>query len=229
VWHHQLLSFDNLPRPGWLVDDVSVTISNAASGTIVISNNLSQARFTLTGPLNRTGQGISTVITNAPTGQYVLTFNAVPFYQTPAPQTNTLVASANLLFQGNYTFTDANANGISDAWEQQFLGSVSTNHPATIDTDGDGMTDYAEFIAGTNPTNAASKLALSVPLSPTSGMVQLTWTTVPGRAYRLDMSTNGTTWAPVTDWVLAAGGISGYTLSAPASGVAYLFRLAVRP
>ena len=35
------------------------------------------------------------------------------------------------------------------------VGAHEYVHPAA-DTDGDGMSDYAEFIAGTNPTNAAS-------------------------------------------------------------------------
>lgn len=229
VWHYVLLSFESWPRFGWLVDDVSVTVSNVVPGTMIISNNLAQARFTLTGPMNRTGQGISTVFTNAPPGQYAITFGTVLFYQTPAPQTNTLVATGTVLFEGNYTFADANTNGISDAWETNFFGALSSSRTASTDTDGDGMTDYAEFIAGSNPTNAASALALEVPLSPTNGQVQLTWPTISGHAYRLEMSINAATWTPVTDWTLANGAASSYTLTAPASGVAYLFRLAVRP
>ena len=60
-------------------------------------------------------------------------------------------------FTGNYTFLDANHNGISDAWEMDYFGSVATNRTQLTDTDHDGMSDYAKFIAGTDPTNPASR------------------------------------------------------------------------
>ena len=40
--------------------------------------------------------------------------------------------------------------------------SISVQSPPAlpdIDSDGDGMTNYAEFVAGTNPMNAADNLA----------------------------------------------------------------------
>ena len=99
----------------------------------------------------------SITISNLPPGQYVLQFGDVPYYQTPAAQTNTLAAGGTVNFNGNYTFIDANNNGISDDWEQDYFGSVSTTRTQKTDTDHDGMTDYAEFIAGTDPTNPASR------------------------------------------------------------------------
>ena len=49
-------------------------------------------------------------------------------------------------FQGNYTFVDANTNGISDAWEKEFFGGVSPQRTPTTDTDGDGLSDYANLL-----------------------------------------------------------------------------------
>ena len=86
-----------------------------------------------------------------------LQFGDVPYYQTPAAQTNTLAAGGTVNFTGNYTFLDANHNGISDAWEMDYFGSVATNRTQLTDTDHDGMTDYAEFIAGTDPIDPASR------------------------------------------------------------------------
>src|SRR6185436_299086 len=114
-----------------------------------ISNNLSQAGFVVSGAINQSGQGLSTTITNAPLGEYVVRFFDVPYYQTPPSQTNSLTSSNVLAFYGNYTFADSNTNGISDAWEQQFFGDVSSRPPSR-DSDGDGFSDYAEFMAGTN-------------------------------------------------------------------------------
>jgi len=53
VWAYQLFSFDSAARPGWLVDDVSITVSNVVGGTIVITNNIWQASFALSGPAGK--------------------------------------------------------------------------------------------------------------------------------------------------------------------------------
>jgi subtilisin family serine protease len=225
VWHHQLLSFESAPRPGWLVDDVSVTVSTIVPGTIQISNNLSQARFVLTGPLSRSGQGMNTVITNAPPGDYTATFASVPYYDTPAAQMKTLAEGGALVFQGNYTFPDANHNGISDTWEQHYFPSSAPG----ADSDNDGVSDFAEFIAGTDPTVPDSKLRVTTPVMLADGAIRLEWPSLSGRAYRVKGSTNAVIWTDVTDWIRASSGTSNYILPPPAPGAPYLFRVEVHP
>ena len=144
-------------------------------GTIVISKNLGQGTFTLTGPISQSGTAPLTTITNAPPGLYTVQFSDVAFYQTPPDQSNTLTNGGTLTFTGNYDFIDANHNGISDAWEKYYFGSVTTNRTQFTDSDGDGMSDYAEFIAGTNPTNAASKLVFLGATLQSNQFVQLEW------------------------------------------------------
>jgi hypothetical protein len=174
---------------GWLVDDVSITGTVAGSGgTITITKNLGQGTFTLNGPIRRTGKAISTVISNAPSGPYTITFSDVAFYQTPASQSNFLNSSGSLAFNGAYDFLDANRNNISDSWEKYYFGAAGTNRTHYTDTDGDGMPDYAEFIAGTDPTNAESKLVfLSTTLLPTKRL-QVEWAAIPGRLYQIQAS-----------------------------------------
>lgn len=228
-WNYSYFALDALSRPGWLVDDISITVTNQPHGSILITNNLSQALFTLSGPLSQSGQGWSFMVNNAPVGQYTVTYKPVPFYQTPPPQTNTLSSTNIVVFQGNYTFDDTNHNGISDAWEQFYFGTVSATHYPTMDSDRDGFSDYAEFIAGTDPTNALSRLQLLPPTRLTNNMVLLEWPSAVGRAYRVEATTNGLMWTPVSDWIRAEG--TRLALSQPinARNVITLFRLTVRP
>jgi glycosyl hydrolase family 28/thrombospondin type 3 repeat protein len=79
---------------------------------------------------------------------------------------------------------DTDSDGLPDDWEQQYFGST-TAASATADDDGDGMTNYAEFVAGTNPTDATDNLrALSASSDGTT--VTLTFRSVPLKRYQLE-------------------------------------------
>src|SRR5207247_7540731 len=121
-------------------------------------------------------------------------WSAYGAYRTPPSHTNLVSSAVPVIVQGDYTFSDANNTGISDAWEQKFFGAVSTDRTQMTDTDGDGATDYAEFIAGTDPNNANSVLALAPPASQPNGSLAFNWPTVPGRAYRLEGSADLVNW-----------------------------------
>ena len=60
-------------------------------------------------------------------------------------------------------------------WLAQYGWTNNFQSAATNDLDGDGMPAWAEYIADTNPTNAASHLAI-VDLSIVSNQVHITWT-----------------------------------------------------
>ncbi len=227
AWYYLLFSFDTLPRDGWLLDDVSVTVTTVAPGTIEITNSISQAKYVLSGLIYQNGKGTGMRITNAPPGSYTVEYADVPYYNTPASQMKTLASGQTISFVGNYTITDVNGNGMADAWETQYFGSVSPNRTRTTDTDGDGMPDYAEFIAGTNPTNAASSFRLGAQRL-TSGSLTLNWAASVGRSYQVLSSSNATSWAPLTSWMLATSSSMSYTL--PTSpGAPKFYKLAVQP
>jgi hypothetical protein len=54
---------------------------------------------------------------------------------------------------------DSDGDGLPDAWEIQYFGSVSAN--PNDDPDGDGFRNWQEYVADTNPTNAASYLRIT--------------------------------------------------------------------
>jgi len=228
VWYYQLFAFeDAIQTPGWLIDDVRVTVSTVSPGTIRVTNNLAQARFVLSGRgVNRSGQGLNTVFSNLPPADYSVSWTEVPYYVTPSDQTGTLVSGGSLAFGGTYTFPDANNNGISDIWENEYFHVVDPARTRTTDTDRDGSTDYAEFIAGTDPNSAVSYLKLIQPTVLPGNMIRIQWTSSPGRAYRVEGTANGLNWSPLTDWIQPIGASASATLPMSA---ALMLRVAVRP
>ncbi len=82
--------------------------------------------------------------------------------------------------------TDADENGIPDERED-FYGLQG------LDDDGDGMSNYAEWRAGTNPTNDNSRFRIDAASrihEPVDRGVALTWDAIPYRAYSVWKSTN---------------------------------------
>jgi hypothetical protein len=59
---------------------------------------------------------------------------------------------------------DTDADGIPDAWEADYGFATNDVSNAVLDSDNDGMSNRAEYLAGTNPTNNASYLRVEGPL-----------------------------------------------------------------
>ncbi len=233
VFYYQAYAFGDQIY-GWTFDDVSIT-GVVAGGTINITKNLGQGTYSLfsRSPIGlvpvQSGIAPSVTISNLAAGQYVLQFSDVPYYQTPADTANTLNAGGTLNLAGNYDFLDVNQNGIPDSWEMANFGAVVTNRTQLTDSDHDGMTDYAEFIAGTNPTNAASRFYVTGETIQSNRLVQMQWTVATNRLYQVDTSTNLRGWLPVTDWRQASNSSTmSYTIT-NASGGAHFYRVEVRP
>lgn len=234
AWDYELLDFDiegvGAIHPGWLVDDVEITITNAVFGTIQVTNNLADAGFSIFGPTPITGSGRSLVKSNALGGEYVITYSPVPYYKTPPPQTNQLTGAAPLVFRGTYTFADANNNQIPDAWEQEQFGSISPARTGAEDSDGDGLNDRAEFVAGTNPKDAASKLEMKDAAVLTGNRIQLAWPSVAGKTYQILGSSDGSSWQTFSAMVHAnAGGETSSVVVLPSGSRVYFFKVEVIP
>jgi hypothetical protein len=84
---------------------------------------------------------------------------------------------------------DTDSNGLPDWWELQYFGHLTGTDP-NADPDHDGMNNLAEWIAGTNPTNAASCLRAAVVSATNSNGVVVSWSSVAGKTYWLERSTN---------------------------------------
>jgi subtilisin family serine protease len=84
---------------------------------------------------------------------------------------------------------DTDTNGLPDWWELQYFGHLTGTAP-NADADHDGMSNLAEWLAGTNPTNASSALRLTaIPTNNPNAFV-VRWPSVAGKYYRLERATN---------------------------------------
>jgi hypothetical protein len=85
---------------------------------------------------------------------------------------------------------DTDVDGIADAWEMRRFGALNIGGVGT-DTDHDGQSDAAEYIADTDPSNPGESLSItSQTISTDRSQITLVFrTTSPGRLYRVQQST----------------------------------------
>jgi hypothetical protein len=90
----------------------------------------------------------------------------------------------------------------SDEWKIAFFSSLTNSQTGdNVDADGDGALNWQEYVAGTNPTNALSRLQFTSASFSTDGErgVAINWLTAPGKNYILlaSPSLTGAAWTPI--------------------------------
>jgi len=101
-------------------------------------------------------------------------------------------------------------DGIPDAWRKLYFGGsgTTTNSQSAsfADPDHDGLSNYQEYLAGTNPTNAASEFKLSA-LDPATSTNVIRLNSANGTVYRILSrdEVNSGTWSILADQVIGTG------------------------
>jgi hypothetical protein len=72
---------------------------------------------------------------------------------------------------------------MDDAFEKAYFGDLT--HNGSVDSDGDGVSDWMESKMGTDPMNPASRFYSHVAMSLSTGQTTITWESAPGRSYRV--------------------------------------------
>jgi len=109
------------------------------------------------------------------------------------------------------TEIDSDLDGIPDDWENTFGLDVSSSNVNT-DSDGDGFTDYAEYVSGTNPIDKNEYFSHSGTYH--NGQFLLQFDTKVGRTYTLSVSTDLSKWH---EWTIVSGDDLEHTLEFNAS------------
>ena len=114
---------------------------------------------------------------------------------------NTATVSITLVF------IDSSSNGIPDSWKSAY-GVTDAN----ADSDGDGESNYAEYMAGTDPTNKTSVFAINVQQIPGSSNVVFKWSSVQYHFYAVQAATNlVSSWSTLTSNNIATPPQNVYT------------------
>jgi hypothetical protein len=96
-------------------------------------------------------------------------------------------------------------DGIPDTWRLLYFGTVSNMlSAANADPDGDGASNWQEYIAGTNPLDATSVFAFSPSASPSGSSFTLQWPSVVNKSYSVQSS-----FSPGGSWTTIATNLIG--------------------
>jgi len=125
-------------------------------------------------------------------------------------------------------FVDANANGIPDGWEMAYFHSV-TSATTTSDYDQDGFPDLYEFLAGTDPTNPASRLVFESVNANAGGDPVICWQGVTGRQYSVERSFNlPAGFAVIASNLPGMAPVTAYTNPVLTNGLPLFYRIKVQ-
>lgn len=147
------------------------------------------------GSVSASGSFSVSISAAVPTG-YVVTATATD------ANGNTSQFSAPSMVTVNDTDSDGIPNNWTTAHFNHATGSAGDKSRAIDDADGDGMTNFQEFLAGTDPKNSASRFAVSS-IDRNTGSPRIGFQPVAGKTYRLDYRDN----LNFGDWITLIDGI----------------------
>ncbi len=112
---------------------------------------------------------------------------------------------------------DQDRDSVPDIYEAPPSPMIVGLDDRRIDSDGDGMSNADEFHAGTDPSRADSRLRVAAAYFPGEGL-HLTWHSVAGRNYRVEVSASLATWSVDTSAIRGTGDQIEYVAN-PVPGV----------
>jgi len=135
-------------------------------------------------------------------------------------------------FSANLVTNGPSGTATPEWWLASFYGATNFAVVNTNDTDGDGLPAWAEYLAGTDPTNPLSCLRMDAIAASTgaTGPV-IRWESVTGMLYEVDRSTNLLALPPFMNLVSNIVGqttCTTYTDTNTAGSGPYFYRIEVQ-
>jgi hypothetical protein len=171
-----------------LISNVMMTAWNETYTNSMVCNG----SYTLFIPVNEQVRLRSEHLTNGWVGEYYSNTYS-------ANDAASLQYSANWMavldFVLHRTGADSDDDGLADSEEDTvpdgfYNGAEDFSNPANPDTDGDGFDDGDEWFAGTSPKNSGDLLSIGETMESATGRIILNWSSVSGRTYIVESSTN---------------------------------------
>ena len=124
---------------------------------------------------------------------------------------------------------DVNQNGLPDWWEMLYFENL-TAAAQDRDADGDGLSDRAEYLAGTDPTDPGSGLKILSALPQADGGIRVSWPSVIGKRYSVlgSPSLSPATWTGLSADQYATPPVNSFTDTNNAGDAVYFYRIELR-
>lgn len=113
--------------------------------------------------------------------------------------------TGNLIRSADIIVVDSDNDGMADTWEQLHFQTLARN--GADDFDGDGLSDVAEYLAGTLPKDADSVLRMNRNVTNTVVQTTVSWSSVNGKTYRVQYKNDltDTGWNDLPGLIIAGG------------------------
>ena len=152
------LTADNGATAVFQGGNINMTFARSLfGGKVPVGTKMTGLALAATGRVvaNNAASGVFTDAAMDTTSDYTIT---VP---PPPPKVTAKVCdTAKFPYRSNETASskaDTDGDCLPNWFEKKFFGNATSSQNATMDKDGDGFSNYAEYIAGTDPSSAASK------------------------------------------------------------------------
>jgi hypothetical protein len=176
-----------------------VTIALPLTGSYVTNSTIAVAgaAFDDNGIASVTVNGFTAQTVNAYTNWNVIVNNLIKGTNIlSATATNTVAQSTNATIGIIYTTKP------DEIWKVTYFGGRFFDDPDsqwTSDPDGDGLSNQEEYASATDPTNSVSRFYVVSSYFTNTTQYCINWQSVVGKIYRIETSTNLTTWLAVTN------------------------------
>ncbi len=178
---------------------VQITARDAGERIIAASSTVS---------LTTAGSGGVTALPLSPSSVTLTEGSFVGYLTiTQAAENVTVTATQNTASGTSSSFTVNNGtsttnDGLPDSWKSAF-GLSTTANIASVDSDGDGLTNLQEYAAGTNPASSSSALRITSMSTDASTGFTMNFSSIAGKLYRVSESSDLATWTPLSPHILA--------------------------